>query len=253
MSILAATSTGGVVVKKRNPGEAVVSLDFAGTPTINVDASVGTATSYSWWGDWNAYVNGATVQVAAQRMDVADRSPSPVSGGNPSQTSKAVLRCPPLSSSINSSLESAYSALVALLVPSCPFCDSSIFKPLGTYQTEFEAFLTQGHEFCDGTQSQEPGAAIGAAESTVAEYFQKVGPPPDLVSAVTAIGGPKTFPAKVLGITFWTFSSSERKKLKVFFAPANVVNNSSVDNESMEFHEALHGFSGLADGGSPCR
>jgi hypothetical protein len=47
-----------------------------------------------------------------------------------------------------------------------------------------------------------------------------------------------------------TFSSSERKNLRIYFAPSLVINNPPF-NESMLFHESLHGFSGLGDGGVP--
>jgi hypothetical protein len=67
----------------------------------------------------------------------------------------------------------------------------------------------------------------------------------DNATAVRVATGPKTF--KGLGGLF-TFSSSKRKNLRVFFAPS-LIDNDLPFNESLPFHESLHGFSGLGDGG----
>ncbi|HSS98462.1 MAG TPA: hypothetical protein VLK33_15605, partial [Terriglobales bacterium] len=209
---------------------------------------VGTNITYSWWRDWNATLNGAISGVSAERMNVAETSASPVPNGNPSQNGKATLRCAPLDPTTNANVEAAHSGLINFLVPTCTFCINAVFGPLNTSQAEFESFLTQGHEFCDGTTSQEPGATIGAQEDTVAAYIQKHMGIPDLVAAVTAKGEKVKFSA-LFGLV--SYSSDARKNLKVFFVPANMAGKTLADNESTDFHEALHGFTNLGDGGAP--
>jgi hypothetical protein len=238
LTIVAAASDGGVVAKTSdgNFADTIVDLDASGNSSINASASVGTNTDYSWWGDLNASINGATVEVAAQRRSVNDRSPAPIPQGNPSHNGKDGAVCPLLDSPANTKLEPAYSALITFLGQPCAFCTTSVFQPLNTSQAEFSGYLNQGHDFCDGTKSQAPGGMIGATESTVSEYFLKHVGAPDLLAAVTA---------KRQG------ADAKRSNLKVFFVSANIASNSQQDNESMEFHEALHGFSGLGDGGAP--
>jgi hypothetical protein len=234
-----ATSDGGVVA------DSGMTYDQNG----NATGQLAISPILSWTG--NAYQLGPVQQVAALVPNGADVSFSPESGSNLSQNGTALQRCAPLDSATAANLEGAYSALTNFLLGAyCPFCNASIFKPLDTSQAEFTSFLRQGHEFCDGMKSQEPGGSIGRSENTVADAFRTLAAPPDLTEAATALGGPKTFPAKVLGITIWTFSSSERKNLKTFFAPQNL-SSDLADLESTEFHEALHGFSGLRDGGMP--
>jgi len=198
----------------------------------------------------NAYQLGSIEQIEAGPLpNASDSSYSQMSGANPSKNSTSLQRCATLDSTTNTALESAYSTLTNLLLGQyCTSCNSSIFQQIGTSQAEFTAFLNQGHEFCDGTKSQEPGGSIGASQNTVAAYFGTESGPPDYVAAATAVMQLRTFPA--LGGLI-TYSSSERKNLKVFFAPSNLTGNTLAVNESLEFHEALHGFSGLGDGGAP--
>lgn len=187
----------------------------------------------------------------APTLEVADNSFSPRVDANPSQNSTALQRCAPLDSSTSAKLEGAYSALTSFLLGKyCPFCNTAIFQQLEpvTSQAEFTSFLQQGHEFCDGTTSQEPGGTIGSKLPTVAAEFNA-----NPTVAATVEGGPKPFPAKypVLGFTVWTYSSSERKKWKTFFDPSLLAGRNLTTNESTLFHESLHGFSGLGDGGAP--
>lgn len=191
---------------------------------------------------------GSVDQVAALEIDVAGASFSPQSGSNPSKNVTALQECAPLDSTTSAKLEEAYSALVAFLLNTyCAYCNASIFQPLSTSQAEFTAYLQQGHRFCDGTKSSEPGGLIGVNYRTVADYFKLEQQPPDSVSAATALdGGRRTF-------TAWggilVFASDARKTAKTFFSPMNVAPKTLQFNESMLFHEALHGFSGLRDGG----
>lgn len=234
-----ATADGGVI------GASGLTYDNQGRAT----GQLGNLPIQSWTG--NAYTDGPVQQVFPLSLNVADTSFSPRIGANPSQNSTAGQRCAPLDSSTSAKLEGGYSALTGFLLGKyCPFCNTSIFQQVevGTSQAEFTSYLQQGHEFCDGTKSQEPGATIGASQSTVAAYFQAS----PTTTAATALGGPKTFPAKypVLGFTVWTFTSSERKNLKTFFNPT-LIPSDQPTIESTLFHESLHGFTGLGDGGAP--
>jgi hypothetical protein len=234
-----ATADGGVI------GGSGVTYDNQGRAT----GQVGALPTQSWTG--NAYTDGPFQQVASLALNVADASFSPRTGANPSENSTALQRCAPLDSSTSAKLEGAYSALTSFLLGKyCPFCNAAIFQQveIGTSQAEFTSYLQQGHEFCDGTKSQEPGGTIGASQSTVAAYFQAS----PTTTATTVATGPKTFPAKYpgLGFTVWTFSSTERKNLKTFFNPT-LIPSDQPTNESLLFHESLHGFTGLGDGGVP--
>ena len=235
-----ATADGGVI------GASGITYDSNGNATGQIALPI-----QSWTGNSYQYGPGQAQQVAAPAREVADGSFSPSVGANPSQSSTALQRCAPLDSSTSAKLEGAYSSLTSFLLGKyCPFCNAAIFQQveIGTSQAEFTSYLQQGHEFCDGTKSQEPGGTIGSSQPTVAAEFQA----DPSTKAITVASGPKTFPAKYpgLGITVWTFSSTERKNLKTFFAPSLIPNNLSL-NESTLFHESLHGFSGLGDGGTP--
>jgi hypothetical protein len=238
LAIIAATQGNGIIVKIVNGSqpETVVSLDSTGAPTVNTGASVGNQTDYSWWGDWNMSVNGAVSNVAAQRAQVADDSASPNHGGNPSHTGKAGPRCAPLDSTSSTFVEGAFSNLNAFLLTggACAFCVNHIFEPLNTSQAAFEAYLSQGHEFCDGTKSQEPGSMIGSKYSTVALEFAANAPAPGYESAATEVQSPISFGP------FGIFESSQLPNLKVFFAPQNLGTDSTFE-ESTLFHEGLHG------------
>lgn len=193
----------------------------------------------------NSYVDpaGSISEALNPQILTADASFIPVVSANPSKNDVALQRCAPLDSTTNGSLENAYSSLITFLRAACVFCQNAIWQQLNISNAEFESYLTQGHEFCDGTKSQEPGGSIGASEKTVAQYFQNNIAPPTSVDAVAAKTGFKPLSVKLLGV--FTLSSSERRNLKVFFAPVNIANNDLPTNESLEFHEALHGFSGL--------
>ncbi|MGO9444242.1 MAG: Ig-like domain-containing protein, partial [Thiobacillaceae bacterium] len=159
--------------------------------------------------------------------------------GSPAGTKTAVIRCAPLDPTTSAAVENAYSNLISFLLQSpCPFCISSIFTPLNTSQAEFATFLNQGHTFCDGTKTTEPGGSIGASGGTVADYFRIH--EADKTAAIT-----DKLVQKAFGMVGHT------SNLKVYFAPSVVDAMDSMTVESMDFHEALHGFSGLGDGGAP--
>jgi hypothetical protein len=226
------TADGGVI------GVSGITYDNQGRAT----GQISNTAMQSWTGNGYQIDPGQAQQVVQTWPQVSDGSFSPRIGANPSQNSTALQRCAPLDSSTNAKLQGGYATLTSFLLGKyCPFCDTAIFKQLSTSQAEFTSFLQQGHEFCDGTTSQEPGATIGSSHATVAAYFKA-----DPTTAVTVAYGPKTF--KALGV--FTFTSSERKTLKVFFDPS-LIGNDAPTNESTLFHESLHGFSGLADGGVP--
>lgn len=237
---------GTIYTLDQNGNQAV---DANGNP---IPPAPDTGAQLAWTGEW--YVDPPTSISELWYPDIltADKSFSPTAHSNPSKNDAALQRCAPLDSADNSNLESSFSALTGFLLnQACVFCNSSIFQPLHTSQAEFTSFLRQGHEFCDGNKSQEPGALINAGQyATVADAFKVITKAPGLAKAATEIGGgPKTFPVKVLGLTLYTFTSPQRKNLKVFFAPQNFKSTDTSYLESVEFHEALHGFSGLDDSG----
>ena len=238
LSIIAATRGNGIVVKivSGSQPETVVALDSNGNPSVNGGASVGTLTDYTWWGDWNMTTNGVASGVAAQRAQVANDSPSPTPRGNPSHTGKAGVRCAPLDSSTSTLVEGAFSNLNAFLLTggACTFCVNHIFAPLNTSQSEFEAYLSQGHEFCDGNKSQEPGSMIGSSYATVALEFAANVPSPGFEAAATEVQDPISFGP------FGIFQASQLPNLRVFLAYQNLTTDSTFV-ESLLFHEGLHG------------
>lgn len=179
--------------------------------------------------------NGAASGVAAQRAQVANDSPSPTPRGNPSHTGKAGVRCAPLDSSTSTLVEGAFSNLNSFFSNgTCTFCVSHIFEPLSTSQGEFQAYLTQGHEFCDGNKSQEPGSMIGSSHETVALEFAANAPSPGFEAAATEVQDSISFGP------FGVFQSSKFPNLRVFFAYQNLTTDSTFV-EALLFHEGLHG------------
>ncbi len=238
LSMVAATRGNGIVAKivSGSQPETVVALDSSGNSSVNAGASVGTLTDYTWWGDWNTSTNGVASGVSAQRAQVANDSPSPTPLGNPSHTGKAGVRCAPLDSQTSTFVEGAFSNLNAFLLTggACTFCVNHIFMPLNTSQSEFEAYLSQGHEFCDGNKSQEPGSMIGSSYPTVALEFAANVPAPGFEAAATEARSPISFGP------FGIFKSSQLPNLRVFFAYQNLTTDSTFVEATL-FHEGLHG------------
>jgi hypothetical protein len=209
--------------------------------TGNASGQAGSLAMVSWTG--NAYTDGPVDQVLTSTLNVADTSFAPQANSNPSKNNASLRRCAPLDPTTASTLGSAFSSLTTLLKTKiCAFCISSIFEPLNTSQAEFTVYLQQDHEFCDGTQSSEPGGTIGVNYDTVADYFKVEQQAPDYVIAATALGGGENK-------RFFIWATGERKRWKTFFSPVNVANQTFSFNESLLFHESLHAFSGLGDGG----
>jgi hypothetical protein len=240
---LYATADGGAIVTSTAPGSNQLGTLYTVDRNGNVSAQTAdNGAVLSWTGLSYAASAAGLSEFMSPRIDVADVSFVPVKGGNPSATDVALQRCAPLPQASNNQVEQAASDLYNfLLFTSCQFCISNIFPPLDTSQAEFTTFLGQGHEFCDGTKSQEPGGTIGV-KGTVADYFAKYAGPPDLVAAATAKMSLKAFGP------FGIFKSSERSKLKVFFAPQNIDPDPTFVKATV-FHEGLHGFTGLDDWG----
>jgi hypothetical protein len=190
--------------------------------------------------------------VVPPAVNVADASFSPIPNGNKSKNKVAIQECAPLDPSTSANLEQANSALINFLLGKyCPFCNAAIFQQveIGTTQAEFTSYLQQGHEFCNGPKTMAPGGIIGSKKDTVADDFDSD------TTAATVATGLKTFPI-FSQLNFWPFkllaySSSERKTWRTYFNPSKLANRTLTMNESTLFHESLHGFTGLGDGGKP--
>ena len=203
-----------------------------------------TGATLSWTGNWYDPPPGAgtvsTLTLAALNWGYGAAA---FGLGNPSKNLTATDRCPALDSTTNGLIEQGSLTLnTYLLYNSCPFCIAHIFPPLHTSQAEFTTYLLQGnslpgqHRFCNGTKSMEPWATVDPenvtrisvngvfrAPKNVGEYFQYN------QGQIRALTAPKTTP------------------LQVFFDPSLITNDLPY-NESLVFHEALHGDTGVGDG-----
>jgi len=203
-----------------------------------------TGAEISWTGQWyDPPPTGSAVSAVTLAALNWGFGAAAFAFGSPSKNGTATDRCPALDSTSNGLIEQGSLSLNTYLLHNpCPFCIANIFIPLHTSQAEFTTYLLQGnslpgqHRFCDGTKSMEPWATVDPqnvirisvkgvirAPNNVGEYFQAN---PGQITAITA---PKTAP------------------LYVFFDPSLITNNLPY-NESLVFHEGLHGSTGVGDG-----
>ena len=228
-----ATADGGVIAS--TSAGTYVTFDQNGRAT----GQLASFPTQSWAG--NAYTFGSpVVSIAAALVPTAYASYWPENDGNQSHNRRAIQLCPPIEQSKEALLETAYSDLTDYLLHSaCPFCIANIFPQIKSSQGAFTSYLNRGHWFCDGMAATTvPAGMLGIAGSgTVADYFEANAPSPGLLTARTFTAEPSLFPPKIVG-----------SLLFIFFAPQNIDNDNPF-NKGLLFHEGLHGFTNLGDGG----
>jgi hypothetical protein len=251
MDLVAATADGGVTINDFQQG--LLPLDANGNVPQNTGGQITILASYSWSGDLFAVPSGSSslAYLAGNAVDWA-HSFWAEPGGSPSSVNASAEMpwFPPLPSCPGASKPcageatwNAFKSLNTLMAAPCSLCDDYVFNKPGTNQKgpQFSAFLNRPPLLSDGSRSKAP---MNRVMCTWVQNYLTFSCPfgsesvSDFMSRKDASAVSRT-------------PSLPNQGPVIFINPVSVCTGGTpagnVLNESLLFHESLHGLTGLSD------